>query len=170
MSDASDIVPGQESLGESDQQDIIGELTHAERLLNPLSQNQMQEPLTNKGEIEKLARFFAEIPGNKLAKDNFFGFLTQIHTYGFYDSNDMKILWLMYNQAEAAFINSVPSWKWTREHTLGLNNVRTVFYSIVRSAIGTDKDVMNSRMALIAMRIQRAFSDYGGKKKNFLGF
>jgi len=167
MTDASDIIPGMPALGEVDEQDFGTDLTKAEQRILP---TQSQEVVTNKGDMEKLARFFAELPGPDASKENFFGFLTHIHQYGFYVDKDMPIFILMYEQAECAYINSVASWKWTREHTLMLNNVRTIYYSILKSAIGTNDDVMNQRTALNAMRIQRMFGETAKPKRRFLNF
>lgn len=163
MVDASDIVPGFEGIGEADEQDANGDLTKIEQRILPQLN---QEPLSNRDGIEKLAKFFSELPGPDIAKENFFGFLTQIHQYGFYDMNDLPLLLVFYDRAEAAYINSVPSWQWTRQHTLLLSNIQVMFYALCRQAIGTDKDIMNQRIALNAMRIQRVFGESNTNKRN----
>lgn len=162
MVDASDIVPGLPQLGEADEQDMEGDLTKAERQVLPTLS---QDPALSRGEMEKLARFFSALPGPDTAKENFFGFITHVHQYGFFKTEDLPLMMVMYEQAEAAYINSVKSWQWSREHTLMLNNTRVLYFSIIKSAIGTEDDVMNQRTALNAMRIQRLFGETTRRKR-----
>lgn len=167
MSDASDVVPGMPGLAVDDEQDFEGDLTKMERGILPQTQ---QEPLSNKDGVEKLARFFSDLPGPDASKMNFFGFLTQLHQYGFYDMNDLPLLLVFYDRAESAYVNSVPTWEWTRQHTLMLANIQVMFYALVRQSIGTDKDIMNQRISLNALRIQRVFGESGSsKREKFLG-
>lgn len=167
MTDASDIVPGLPELGEIDEQDYRGDLTSVEKSVLP---RVSEAPSTNKGEVEKLARFFSELPGPAAAKENFFGFISHVHQYGFFLEKDIHLLLTFYEQAESAYINSVASWEWTREHTLLLNNVKVLFYSIVRGAIGTKEDITNQRTALNEMSIKRSFSEGRQKKKSWFFF
>lgn len=158
-----------DDIHELDLQDQVGNLTSLEQ--ENILPTFQQGVVTSKGEVEKLARFFATLPGTDSVKSNFFGFITQIHQYGFYDKSDLQLLMLMYEQAESAFINSVPSWEWTRHHTLTLNNIKAIVYSIVRGAVGTEHDITNQRTALNEMSIKRTFNEGRQKaKRNLFNF
>ena len=164
ISEPSPVLP---NLATDDEQDFDGDLTKMERGILPQAQ---QEPISNKDGVEKLARFFSDLPCPDIAKQCFFGFLTQLHQYGFYDRDDLPLLLLFYDKSEGAYVNSVPSWEWTHHHTLLLDNIRVMFYALIRQSIGTDKDIMNQRISLNAMRIQRVFGESGGsKREKFLG-
>lgn len=167
MKDPSDEVPGFPELGEQDYQDLAGDLTAAERQLLP---EESKEPMTSKGEVEKLARFFSNLPGPLEAKTHFFGFLNQAQQYGFYDKEDLEVLNLQFDIACCAYKNSVPPWEWKLDHSTMLANIRAEFFSLIRGAIGTDKDVTNARTALNSLKIHRGFSEQPRRRRGIFGF
>lgn len=167
MVDSSDMVAGNSEIGEQDFQDLNNDLTAIERQILPNPEPQI---VTQRGEIEKLARFFSELAGTDEQKSNFFGFINHIHQYGFYSKEDIPILLLMYDINEASYKNSLKSWEYTRKHSVLLNNIRVLFYSIIRSAIGTKDNVINTRTALNEMRINRQFGEFQSPKKRWFNF
>lgn len=155
-----------ENLGEEDREDLHGDYTDLERRY---LDDAAPEPLTQKGEMEKLARFFAVLPGTDHAKTHFFGFLTQQQQYTFYDKDDLKILMMMYVQVEAEYVNGLPPWEYTPQTNTMLANIKTLFYSIVRGSIGTEREITNQRTALNKLSINRTYGDMTPKKRGGLG-
>lgn len=153
MDDQSDA--NVQDMHEDDYEDIRGDLTSVERTFLPTP---VQEPFTTKGEIEKLARFFAELPETD-EKVYFHGFLNQQHQFGFYDKTDLPYLMAQYEAAECAYIKSIPSYVYTRTTTTLLRNIRALFYSLIRGSIGISEDITNQRTALNQVRINRGFND-----------
>lgn len=158
-----------DEFAEEDKQDLGGDLTGIEQTQQQVIPQASQDFITSKDSMEKIARFFASLPGTDYVKDNFFGFLNQHHQFGFYGKEDLPLLMLMYDRAESSYMNSIPSWKWTRQHTQMLNNIYCLYFSLVRQSIGTKEDVMNQRLALNSMRIQRMFGETTPRRNKFLG-
>jgi hypothetical protein len=124
----------------------------------------------NRGEMEKLARMFSELPGPEQAKEYFFGYLSHIHLYAFMSNLDTQILSLMLDKACYSYMNSCPPWQWKRDHTIMLENVKAIFRSILTSAVGVKGNVINARTALNELRIQRGYADLTPPKKSRFGF
>ena len=153
---------------EDDREDI-GELGH-----NPIQDRAKnilpiphQEGNISRGEVEKLARFFSEMPSPEQAQNYFFGFLNQQQLFGFTNPQNAKILTLMLDRAAYSYMNSCPAWQWKREHTMLLENIKAMFMSIIYSSVGTKDNIQNARTALNELRIQRGYSDNSPQKKKF---
>lgn len=145
-----------EGVGEEDREDLGGDLTDVE---NKFLDYPAPEPLTQKGETEKLARFFSSLPGTDESKKHFFGFITQQQQYTFYEEKDIPILMAMYVRVEAAYVNSLAPWEYTPQTTTMLANVKTLFYAIVRGSIGTRFEITNQRTSLNKLSINRSYGD-----------
>lgn len=121
----------------------------------------------SRGEIEKLARFFSELPAPAQAMEYFFGFLNTQHQYGFCTPKDAEILNLMLDKAAYSYMNSCPPWQWKREHTMMLENIKATFRAIISGAIGTKDNIQNTRTALNELRISRGYADLTPTKKKW---
>lgn len=121
------------------------------------------------GETEKLARFFADLPMPEHAINNFYGFLNQATLYGFLQKEDTETLNVMLYQCMCNYKNSVPSWLWKREHSILLNNIRTQFFIIVRSAVGVKDNIQNARTSLNDINIKKQYSETLPKKRSWFG-
>lgn len=155
---------------ESEDRQDIGMNPTASRAQNILPQVE-QTGSVNRGEMEKLARMFAELPGPNQAKEYFFGFLNQIHLYAFMGTIDAAILGLRLDKACYSYMNSCPPYQWKREHTMMIENVKAIFHSMLSSAIGSKGNVVNARTALNELRIQRGYMDHTPtKKRGMFGF
>jgi len=155
----------QENVGEEDREDLHGDYSDLERrYLDDLP----PETLTQKGEMEKLARFFSLLPGTDEVKKHFFGFIAQQQQYTFYESEDMRVLMMMYTQTEAEYINSLHPWDYTPQTNTMLANIKTLFYSIVRGSIGTKHEITNQRTALNKLSINRTYGDTTPRRRGGL--
>lgn len=126
---------------------------------------QQSEASVNKGEIEKLARFFAQLPAPDQALNFFFGFLNQQQMYGFAKEIDSRILKMRLDKAIYQYMGSFPEYDWKREHALLLENVKALFTSIIAGSVGTKDNIQNMRTALNELRINRQYGETGQKKK-----
>lgn len=151
-------------LGTSPAQDAINA-----RLQGILPENIIQGT-TQKSDIEKLARFFAELPAPEASKEQFWGFINNAIQYGFHQSINVDIMMLEFENAYLQFYNSTPTWQWTRQHSLFFRNLRTVFYSLLVSSVGTQDHIQNTRTSLNELKISRQYGEYPRKRKSWLGF
>lgn len=151
-----------EDFGTSPEQNII-----QDRVSDILPSN-IEEATTSKSQTFELANFFSKIPDIAHAKKYFSGFLNQIQQFGFYDKSDTEILNLMFFKAKCAYMNSMPAYKWTKDHTVFLDNVEALFYAIVRGAVGTKENVQNQRTSLNELKISRNYGELGRRRSGFL--
>ncbi len=90
--------------------------------------------------------------------------------YGFSKDVDAKILVLKLEKAAYSYMNSCEPWKWKREHTIMLENIKAIFYSIITGAVGTKDNIQNARTALNTLHIGRGYADLTPPRKRFLNF
>lgn len=152
-----------EDLGINPEQEAI------EANLKELLPNFEEQANHNKSEVEKLARFFAELPAPDQARKYFFGFLNNAVQYGFFDTKDVQIMSLQFENAKIAYLNALRPWEFERVHPVMLDNIENTFYAILKSAIGTKESVQNTRTALNKLHIERTYGDNSPRRKGFLG-
>lgn len=157
-----DIVPGIEQ--DYEDQREAGSTFIQDRTKGILPQQQT-EGSVNRGETEKLARFFSQLPVPEQALSFFFGFLNQQQMYGFAKEVDSKILKLRLDIAVYEYMSSFPEYDWKREHALLLENVKALFWSIITSSVGTKDNIQNPRTSLNELRINRQYGEAGQKKR-----
>jgi hypothetical protein len=126
---------------------------------------QQAEGSVNRGETEKLARFFAQFPAPDQAKSFFFGFLNPQQMYGFSKDIDARIQKVRLQKAIYQYMSSFPEYEYKREHSILFENVNALFSSIIAGSVGTKDNVQNMRTALNELRINRQYGETGQKKK-----
>lgn len=130
--------------------------------------NMAQEPSVNKGETEKLAKFFSNMQVPEFAIQHFYGFLNAQQLYGFPQRINAQVMSIMLDKACYSYLNSLAPSKFTREHTLSLENIKALYQALLSSAVGTDKNVINARTTLNELRITRGYGDINPKQKGFI--